>query len=166
MQIMWSEKALFTLILVVFVSLLCASTLQLGQIARLIPLKVVIPTLTLLLVQFLLDLIPPWAQKYREWEQIDLFHLERFRDRVQTQTLPYAPEATAGVPRGHRERHVFYWILLFLFLLSLYVKHGSDEGWLLSIGMAVGVGSFVYVIFALLLGAHLYEGQLWGWLGL
>ena len=81
----FSEKTLFTLIIMAFVSLLFYLTANLSPVARLVPLTVLIPTLGLLTFQLVLDLVPGLEGIYRRFEKVDLFGLEQMRERVPTQ---------------------------------------------------------------------------------
>lgn len=179
MQIGWNGKTLFTLGLLTFVSFILYWTLELGRVARLVPFKVVIPTLGLLLVQLLLDLIPQWAEKYQQWERIDLFRVKPSRERTERQ-VSWQEEGTKGeMLKGSKELLIFFWIGLFLIFISffgffiaipfytfLYVRERAGEGWFLALGLSAGTGSLIYGVFTLLLGARLYEGLLWRWLGM
>ena len=71
-------KALFTLMMLAFAGLIFYLTLDLSRVARLVPLAVVIPTLVVLILQLLLDLVPGLAEKYSRFEKRDLFAVERF----------------------------------------------------------------------------------------
>lgn len=52
---------------------------------------------------------------------------------------------------------------LFVFL---YLKVGSDEGWLLSLGLTAGAIAFLYGVFDQVIHASWYEGELFRFLGI
>ena len=52
---------------------------------------------------------------------------------------------------------------LFVFL---YLKVGSDEGWLLSLGLTAGAIAFLYGVFDRVIHASWYEGELFRFLGI
>ncbi len=165
-------RRLFTLTLFAVAALILYATTRLSEVGRLVPLAVLVPTLGLLLVQLCLDLAPGFVQKHSLLERKDVFGVEQIRKA--------AEESANSLPsRGRRELEVFAWvafiaglmylvgslIALPLFLL-LYLKVRSKEGWVLSIGMAVTMLGFLYVVFVAVLDVRLHDGWLWDRLGL
>ena len=174
----FSEKTLFTLIIMAFVSLLFYLTANLSPVARLVPLTVLIPTLGLLTLQLVLDLVPGLEGIYRRFEKVDLFGLEQIRERVPTQDQAEPVQGIDEGSRRHRELSLLLWILLLLILIYLfgfliappaftflYLRWRSGESWKLSIAMAVGIGGLLYGVFILALRVRLYEGYLSSWGG-
>jgi hypothetical protein len=173
-MIKFCEQAVFTLVLLVFVGFIFLLALDLGRLARLAPLVIVIPTLVLLVYQFGLDLVSWLALSKGRSRTMDLPGVDRLGE-AQAQL----EQRTEAMRRGRRELNMFFWVLLmfaFIFLFGfsfgvplhtlLYLKVRSGEGWLLSTAMASGMWALLYGVFGLLLPVRLYEGQLWGWLGL
>lgn len=171
------ERAFFTFSLLAFVVAIFYMTLGLGRAARMVPLAVAVPTMCLLAFQLVLDLCPRLARKYGRLEKKDLFKVEPLREKSSARTASEPPaEEPAG---GDKEANVFLWLLamlaslfLFGFLIGLplyvflYLKLRSGEGWLISSGMAAGVLGLLSLILVFALRARLYEGELWGWLGM
>jgi hypothetical protein len=171
------ERALFTLLLLAFVMVLCYLTLGLGRAARLVPLAVIIPTLALLAFQLTLDLVPRLARKYGSLEKKDLFSVEPLREKSRDRANPERAQEEAI--RSSRELISFLWLLAMLALLYifgfpialpvytfLYLKRRSGESWQLSAAAAAGMCGLVYGVLILMLRVRLYEGRLWSWLGL
>jgi hypothetical protein len=168
------EQAVFTLVLLVFAGLIFFLALDLGRLARLAPLVIVIPTLVLLVYQLGLDLVSwPAVSKGRSWT-MDLPGAGRLGE-----AQAKLERSTEAMRRSRRELSMFFWVLLmfaliFLFGFSfgvplhtlLYLKVRSGESWLLSTAMTSGMWALLYGVFGLLLPVRLYEGQLWSWLGL
>ncbi|GEM_PF-2415777 len=176
------EKALFTLFLFAVVTVSLFLTLRLGQVARLVPLAVIVPTLALLAFQLLLDIMPHLRQQFSSLENKDLFHVRRLREKSlhpnnSTETTAAMADEEQGLRRN--EMITMLWILLlpvfiylFGFLLALpwhtfcYLRWRSGESWLMASGVASGVFALVYSVFVLTLRMALYEGELSRWLGL
>ncbi|HET9531918.1 MAG TPA: hypothetical protein VFQ92_16280 [Blastocatellia bacterium] len=171
------ERIFFTFSLLAFVVAIFCMTLGLGRAARMVPLAVAVPTMCLLAFQLVLDLSPRLARKYSSLEKKDLFKVEPLREKSSALTESEQPaEEPTG---GEKESNVFLWLLvmlasLFLFGLLvglplyvfLYLKLRTGEGWLISSAMAAGVLGLLSLIFIFALRARLYEGELWGWLGM
>jgi len=176
-MIKFSEKARFTLFLSAFIALLLYLTLELGRVARLVPLSVVIPTLGLLLLQLLLDLVPRLTRRCDSFELTRLYRTEWVREKVRTSftSNPEVPPKESQTT----ELSMFAWLMMMLVLVCLlgfliavplytllYLRGRSGEGWTLSLSVAGAMWSLPYAVFHLALNTRLYEGQLWGWLGL
>jgi hypothetical protein len=170
------EKALFTLLLFAFVALLSSLTLGLGRVARLVPIVVVIPTLLLLVIQLMIDLLPQLAKKYSIIERQDVFRVEPLREKSLSGLSDERQEE--DVSRRNRELKALLWLLVmfgliyllgFLIALPLYVflylKQQSGEGWMISITTAAGIFALLYGVFVFAIGTGLYEGHLWRWIG-
>ena len=177
-MIKFSEKALFTLVLLAFSGIMCYLSLDLSRVARLVPLRVVIPTLGLLVFQLLVDLIPQLAQKYGRFEKMDIFGVEPFRRKVRFQARAIPSEAAEEEPQGRRELSMFLWVLAMLafiyffgllvaipFYTFLYLKGHAGESWLLSLSLSAVIWGLLYGVFVFILQVSLYKGQLWGWIG-
>ena len=167
-------KTGFTFFLLSFVTVLFFLTLQLGHVASLVPIKVVIPTLALLIFQFVLDLVPGLAEKFSRYEKLQFFRSEQLEKESRIYSSDSKPEESRGV----RERRALIWfLLLFLFILFfgvitavplytfLYIRRRAKESWLFSIGMAAGMGVLIQGVFVIILRARLYEGMIWTWMG-
>lgn len=176
-MIKFSEKAGFTLLLFAFVALLLYLTLELGRVARFVPLNVVILTMGLLLLQLLLDLLPRLTRRYGRLEQIKPHRSEWVREKIRT-SFTADPVVPAEEPQA-TQLSIFVWLLMMVslvyflgFLIAiplymlLYLRGRSGEGWPLSLAMAGAMWSLPYGLFHLVLRTHLYEGLLWRWLGL
>ena len=164
----------FTLLLFAFVTYLLYLTLDLGSVARLVPLQVAVPTLAFLTIQLVLDLAPVLAQKFSPFEKIRFVGTQALQD----QTLADAPGAVTRTLIDRRGLCAFFWILLMLFFIYvfgfllaiplytfLYLTIRGKQRWLLSIAMAATLWGLVYGVFAVLLNSSLHRGHLWSWLG-
>ena len=162
-----NDRQLFTLVLLVFATVILYGTAGLSEVGRLVPLSVLVPTVVLLLVQLCLELAPGFAEKHSLLEKKDVFGIEQMR-------LKAAEEAAnSGAFGGRRELNVFVWVTLIpalmyvfgsliglpLFLL-FYLKVRSKEGWMVSIGMALAMFGFLYGVFVVALKLRLHEGWL------
>jgi len=163
----------FTLLLLSFVLILFIFTLDLGRVARLVPLKVVVPTLVLLVVQLVLELVPKLAQRFKRFEKLRFDKSEQLQEK----TRIHSPVSVTENSRGKRELHMFAWILslpvfiyFFGFLIAIpmfmlfYLRWRSGERWLFSILMTAGMWGLLYGVFVIALRTHFYEGLLWNWL--
>lgn len=171
-----NENALFTLLLIAFVSVILSLTFGLGRVGRLVPLTVAIPALGLLAFQLMLDLWPQVAKNYSRLEKKDLFRVEPLREKSRANTS--SEGAAERMIRRGRESIAFLWlalifllIYLFGFLIALpaftflYLKVRSGEGWIMSVLRAAGMCVLVYGVFMLALDIRLHEGQVWHWFG-
>ena len=167
-------KTGFSFFLLLFATILFFLTIELGRIAALVPIKVVIPTLVLLVFQLVLDLVPGLAQKFSRFEKVRFVRSEQHEEDARLYFSVSKPEESLAI----RERRAFTWILLLLLLIyifgltvsvplytCLYIKRRAEEGWLYATGMAAGMCIMVYGIFVLILGIRLYEGVFWTWMG-
>ncbi len=176
-MIRFSEKAVLTLLLFAFAALVLYLTLELSRVARLVPLSVAIPTVGLLLLQLLLDLVPGLSRRYGGFKHMKLYRIEWVREKIRTSFI-----ADPGVPAQEPQAakvSMFAWLIMMLslvyllgFLIAmplytlLYLRRRSGEGWLLSLAVAGATWSLPYGVFHLALRTRLHEGQLWAWLGL
>ena len=167
-------RTVFTLLLLSFVLILFILTLDLGRVARLVPLKVVVPTLVFLVVQLVLELVPKLAQKFNRFEKIRFIESEQLRERTRISSAV----SVMGKSRANRELRMFAWILslpVFIYFFGLliaipmfmvfYLRWRSGERWLFSILMTAGMSGLLYGGFVIALRTHLYEGLIWNWLG-
>ncbi len=116
-MIKFSEKAGFTLLLFAFVALLLYLTLELGRVARFVPLNVVILTMGLLLLQLLLDLVPRLTRRYGRLEQMKPHRIEWVREKIRTSFI-----ADPGVPAQEppaAKLSIFAWLMMMLSLVYL-----------------------------------------------
>lgn len=168
-----NERQIFVLALLAFAAVMIYATVGLSEVARLVPLAVLVPTLVLLVIQLCLDLAPDFVQKHSAIERKDVFGIEKMRLKAGENA------ANAAASRGRRELSVFLWIAflpILMFLLGslialplyllVYLKVRSKERWLLSISLAVGMFGFLYGAFVAVLHLRLHEGWLWNMLGL
>jgi len=167
-------KTGFTLSLLLFVTALFFLTIDLGRVAALVPIKVVIPTLALLLFQLILDFVPGLSKKFSRFEKVHFVQSEQHEKEARVVSSVFKPEESLVA----RERRAFLWVLslfLFIYLLGvmvavplytfLYIKRCAEEGWLFSFGMAAGMWALIEGGFDLMLRIRLYEGVLWTWMG-
>lgn len=167
-----NQRAGLTLVFLAFAGTLFYLSFGLGSVARTVPFAIVIPTLLLLVVQLLMDLLPGLAAAYRRVENKDLFKVEGFRGQFGKPTRDKSSEA---LERKSEAKALLWllamlamiWILGFVLALPLYtliyLKKRSEK-WLVAIPIALVIGCLVYGLSLLNLGARLYEGLLWQWL--
>lgn len=167
-------KTGFTLLLLAFVTTLFVLTLDLGRVAHLVPLKVVIPTLVFLVVQLVLELSPGLARKFNKFEKIRFVKSEQLQEKKRISSTVSVTENS----RAKRELRMFAWILslvVFIYFFGLliaipmfmlfYLRWRSGERWLFSILMTAGMWGLLYGVIVIALRTHFYEGLLWNWLG-
>lgn len=178
MIIKFTGQALFSLVLLILVSLIFYISLDLGRLARLVPLRVVVVTLALVVFQLLLDLLPGLAERNNadgETGALEIGQGEGIGKIVPKSDLA---KIQVRIPRSQKELGVFLWVLAipafiylfgFLTTLPLYTflsfKLRSRESWLVSTATASLVLCLIYGVFVILLGARLEEGVFWHWLG-
>jgi len=173
------KGASLTLMLTAVVGLFLWLTLGLSPNARRVPLVVAIPTLGLLVIQLLMDLVPSLAPLRRRLEKTDVFGIESHRETSQQATSRQLDQPAEGGMIIKREFIVISWIFLLLVSIYLfgflyavpifmlfYLRERLRENRQLSLAVSIGTWAILYGVFLLLLGVQLYEGRLWQWLGL
>jgi hypothetical protein len=165
----------FTLFLLAVTALLCYLTLDLGRIARLVPLWVVVPTLGLLLLQLIADVAP---------KEIKGHHHSRapWLLAMAGQKQGSGKGIQMKVGRQPSEAHLagrnfiwISWMVISIYLLGLlyavplytllYLKSRAGQGWRSSIAVASSMGFILYALIVHVLGKTLNEGQFWIWIG-
>jgi hypothetical protein len=178
MKFRFSEKFLFTLFMLGGVTVIVYETLQLGRVARLVPLWVVLFTCVLLV-----------------WQTV-----EDFLDLPKARRLPRAdsprsigehtPAASCGdyigsAPirdanrRRERELQTVSWMILGFLAMHLFgfivaapayivlnYRLKAKEGWAMSLGCAAGVLVVTYGLLRLLMPTRLMDGIFWELLGI
>jgi len=166
------DNIAFSSSLCLFVGILFLTTLDLAPTSRLIPLRVVVPTLALILFQLLLDAFPTLAHAYEQREKTEVFTLKR----LGLGSDPPAPDQPPGIP--HRRMWSAFSCGLSLLVLvyflgfpagtpiftALYLRVRARETWRRSLILTAAVWILVYGVFATALGARLHDGRLWTWL--
>ena len=166
----------FTLFLLAVTALLLLLTLDLGRIARLVPLWVVIPTLGLLLLQLIVDVAPSKPEGRHHPRTPWLWMAARQTALGGTGTHPAVAGPQSNVV--HLPGRNFMWIawmavsiwlvgLLYAVPLYalLYLKTRAGQGWRSSIAVASAMGLILYTLIVHVLGKPLDGGQFWIWLG-
>ena len=164
-----TERGVFTLLLLLFVTLLLALSLSYPYRAKMVPLAIGIPTFLFFLYQFLTDWFPS---------------LERLLPGSHG-TVSGNPEISlalqeSGTPIDLRRREMvlFLWLLglaLAFFLLGIlvavplfslgYIYFQSRDGWKLALGYGLSAWLLVYLLLVKLLNAQIFPGLLFDWLG-
>lgn len=173
MMINLNEKSLFTFLLLAFVAVVFFLTLGLGRIARLVPLVVAVPTLGLLAIQSILDVMPRLAGKSGAFDKKDVFGVRPLLEKRQVRV----DREPAGTRRRSRELTTVLWLSLMFALIYLcgfvvalptytflYLKRRSGAGWRTSAAVAAGMVALLYGVFVFVLPVRMYEGLLWNWL--
>jgi len=165
----------FTVLLFSLTGLLFIQTMGLGRVARLVPLKVLVPTLVLLALQLALDLFPALGRRFSPFERVRFVKADHYRDQAKPSST--APDPGRAFPGT--EGRLFLWLLLFPVLiyfsgfptaaplyLFLFLKVRSGESLVLSAASAAVMWGFLLGVFTFLLDVPLHRGLLWRWLGL
>jgi hypothetical protein len=173
-MIKFTERTAFTLVLLAFTALIFYITLGLGPVARLVPLRVVVVTLALILLQLLLDLFPQLTEKTYASTQTDPFKTEQIKGIDKGLSRHNHSNVQQEIPTFRKELRIFLWLLViptsiylfgFFTAAPLYIffsfKVWSREGWLKSIAAAIGLWSLLYVILHILLSIRLEGGIFW-----
>jgi hypothetical protein len=167
-------KIIFTLLVLAYVGIILYFTLHLGRTARMVPLIVIIPTLALLVLQVLLDIVPGFGRMKANFGKTDIYRVVRSKEKIQE-----GPEISAEKMTPIRsELSVLLWALIMLFFIYLFgliialllyifihLKKRSNEGWIISIAMAATTSGLLCLVLFLLPHSLLYKGNLWIWLG-
>jgi hypothetical protein len=174
LRVSFRRRACFTSLLLASAGVILYKTFGLGRVARMVPLAVVVPTLLLLALQLMMDLLPGLAQTYGRLENKDLFGVQGLREK----TGEPGEAAKDRPPQSHKEGKALLWLLTMpalIYLLGLlialplytllYLKSGSEK-WLTAIVIAAVIFGLIYGISTLNAGVRLYEGLLWEWLSL
>jgi hypothetical protein len=152
MKITFDGRLSFTLVLLAFALLILVLTLMLGPTARLVPLRIAMPTVGLLVFQALRDV-----------------RREATADATETQARPDDTSELA----------VLLWVLALPALVYLgglviaapiyafvYLRWRSRLSNVRAAGVAIVAWGLAYGVFELLMVAGAYEGRVWVWLGL
>lgn len=149
------------------------STMGLGHTARLIPEKVIIPTLFLLSIQFVFDLVPRLSEKFAALTQLRLPRVEQLSAEAREKSIEEA------LGSGHTRRMLsnvlwFCSVPVLIYLLGLtiaaplytliYLRGRCGERWRTSVLLAAAMGGLVLGVFGLILGVTFDEGYIWKWL--
>jgi len=152
--------AVFSFCLLIFLAVLVYSCFSYNPTARLIPLALGIFGLSFSGLQFLLEVSPAISEK--------LIFLKKEGDIFSVQEKAKSNSLQKDDPtevNWLQVLRIFLWLLAFLVLLNftyplvviplfifLFLVLESRERWIRSLGIAAGVGVFVYLLFSLLLG--------------
>ncbi len=160
-----ARKTVFTFLVFALVSLLLFLTVQLGHVARLVPLKVVVLAFGLVLFQLLLELWPGLARLFTPYEQVHLPGASRVENPRE--------EGHHASDGSQRIGLVISWIglavvlaYLFGFLvgislyLFLYLKVRAGESLRFSVVASLAAATLLFLVFEVVLGSSLYEGAL------
>ncbi len=160
--------------LLLFVGLLFGGlTLPLGRMAQLVPMRVLVPTIALLVIQLCI-----------EWR--DREHPRAAKGRVPQTIGPLRDQSFHRAPTGHRDNLSaavrydfkeyptllllgFLPVLIFLFgftvsatlFIWLYFRLYFKKPFLFSTFLSLGAAVFLYILLSLLLGMELRSGFLW-----
>lgn len=169
----YSQSTIFTLVLLIFTAIIFHLTLDLGPVARLVPFYVVIVTLTLIVIQLLLDLFPRLTEKTGSLRQSDPQN-KLIKDLSMNQPDSKFINDRQNPPSFLKELEICVWLLFFPLLVYLFgfltaapsfilvsFRLWLREGWLISIATAIGLGSLLYGFFVILLSTHLEGGIIW-----
>jgi hypothetical protein len=170
-----TERTVVTLLLVALVAAIGLATLGLGPAARLVPLAVAVPTLGLLALQVLLDVAPRIAEAWSRVARSDPFGVKPIIKRAVG--VPGAGKVSAVEEgRGGRELSTVLSLLMMIATIQLFglflavpayvfvqLKVRTQEGWALSVAVAVGMCVLVYGVVALA-PVRLDNGLVWDWL--
>jgi len=177
----FSPSTPITLLFGAIVGVALWQTLQLGPVARLVPLAICVPTLALVVFQLALDVFPALARRFAPLERRELIGVAAVRERVHPEHLLVREHPTPEDPATPRESEARAfawmgamlasgWLLGFalggpLFAL-LYVRFHGRRGWPVALVVAAGLGGAIVVVFGWILKAPLWRGLVWPWLGL
>jgi hypothetical protein len=168
---MLKANTFLTLLFAGFAVLIITTSLELGVVARRVPLAVAVPTLVLLMYQTFVDTVS--AAGRRLSQPPAALEKRPCRQAPNSQAEEDAPD------RGLTERGMVASISLFaiaLYLLGpypavplyvlLHLKILGKERWFAAVGTAMAVLGLTYVVFGVLLDVQLYEGRLLHWVAL
>ena len=169
-----SERAIFTSVLLAFCAIILWITLEMGPVARLVPLKVVVVTLALIFFQLLLDTLPRLAHKIYGNGLNYPTKTKQIQRAVENPTLSNNHIGGGRDSTLATELGVFLWILMIPFAIYLFgfltaaplytlffFKVRSREGWPISLVAAAGLFCLLYGIFDILLNTRLVAGIFW-----
>jgi len=157
-----SSKLLFTLSLLIGFTVMLVLAFSFGARARLLPLIIGFPVVTLLVIQLLFDLFPSLMKVFDKSSQVKTQKTPH-ELAVMEGTLAEAEieEGESGVPLGIAFLWAFSLYLGYNYLgylvtvplvLLLYLKLQLKESWKFSLALSSGTGIFVYLVFYLSIG--------------
>jgi hypothetical protein len=179
--IRFSPSTPITLLFAAILGVALWQTLDLGPVARFVPLAVVVPTLALVLFQLALDCFPRLARRFAALERSELIGVQGVREQVHPEHIPVREHPTPEdpAPAGDGDAQAFAWMggaLASAWLLGFtlggplfalaYVRFHGRRGWGVAAGLAAGLGLAVVGVFEGIFDAPLWRGALWAWLGL
>ena len=187
------HRALFTLVLLLFVAGMLWKTSELGRVARFVPLLVMAPTLALLAFQVALDVFPRLRGISRGLEAVRWLPPPAKPEAMPAAmpvTMPAATAATIPGTLPQEERAVgaaakqgatarFLWTLALpgmVYLLGfsvavplhalVYLRGLSGERWRLALAVAAGLAVLAWLVARLVAAVSLWPGWVWMRVGL
>jgi hypothetical protein len=168
------DKLFFTLCLTLLAVVFLRHSIELGAVARMVPLAVLFPTGCLLLVQLVLDLRTGTSRVDSTRRSYSVIRYERYSQQSESDSIQRRQELDQA--RSVREFQVLVLLaglLLATYLLgavgggclflALYLRYIARSDWLAVIGSTVAVAVFCS-IFVQLLEVNLPSAQLFVWL--
>jgi len=149
------EKSIFDLCLILLVSAFLVLALGYEPRARLIPLLVAVPTLILLVLQFLVDAVPAATDKLRFMLQSGVFtaenggsvsQLKQRKEPWPWRILLWLVGFCVAI------YYLSYLVVVPLFVFLVTMVEGREKPFA-ALLLAAGTGIFVYLLFAVLLKA-------------
>jgi len=178
----FTEDSIFSLVITIIMATFVILSLQLGPVARTIPLLVGVPTLILVITQFFADVMHHWTKKIKKYTGGKILRDQEERaktivkDSTETSNKPLKKEE--GKDIRTKELKMFSWILslfaLIYFIgyliavplfLMLYLKIYAKERWVISVGLTIIVYGAMYTLFIFFLQVPLWKGVLFGGVG-
>lgn len=167
----FSEDNLILLALTVFLILLLLLSFEYAPKARLMPLVVGIPTLALVVIHLLINVVPSLSEKYRKVREHDIFDL----GEIKKKPAPPPGERKSPAEIGKKEVNIVWWLIGLMgaicvvgYLIAipafcfLFLKIRSGERWLAAIIVTAATWVFVYGVFVIVLKLQIYKGFLFG----
>jgi len=178
----FTRDSIFSFGMSIVIALFVILSFPLSRVAKTIPLLVSIPTLTLILIQFLVDIMPRWEGKIEKYGGSLFTEQEEKAKTIAKDSIGFSvypvDERESIYKTDKKELKMFSWIFgLFVLIyfigylvavplfLILYFKLRAREGWITSIGLTILVCGAMYTLFIFFLQVPLWKGALFGGLG-
>ena len=164
------SESILTFLLLCIVIIFIVSSLKYESTARLVPLIVGIPTLFLVFIQFLLEIVPSFSKFRKNIEGVEFFGKTKI---LQEQKLGKEENKQKNNKKSGAEKNILLWIIFLVFaiwlmgfliaiplFIILFFSLNNIFKLYQSILISLATTTIVYILFDKLLGLTLYKGLL------
>lgn len=160
------KSAWLSLLLLGIAVLMLAMTFALNPTARLVPMWVAVPAVSLLFLQACLDLFPNWSKKVSRFERLRLRNVEALRAKADA-SKPRETEPLGRVLGWFAAAPILISLLGFILATPLYtiafLRFRAGESWFRSVAVGAVISLVISLLLSLAIGKPIIDGLLIGW---